>query len=108
MTNSLTPSPDGQTFTYVINGTPRTYPNDKEGRRRAILDGLNAIETLTVGDAVYLPSNESLQVVAAILFADGIQTEAAYQTVCQVTEKACAHLGYGGEVELEPPAVPFD
>lgn len=62
---------------------------------------------MTVDEDVYLPSNESLQVVAAVLYPDGIQTEAAYQTVCRVTEKACAHLGYGGEVELGPPAVPF-
>ncbi|MEJ2751044.1 MAG: hypothetical protein P8183_24535, partial [Anaerolineae bacterium] len=59
------------------------------------------------GQDVYLPSNESLQVVAAVLYPDGIKTEAAYQTVCNVTEKACAHLGYGSEVELGPPAVPF-
>ncbi|MAT98685.1 MAG: hypothetical protein CL608_16200 [Anaerolineaceae bacterium] len=90
-----------------INGKRYTYPNDKDGKRQAILDGLNTIETMTVGEDVYLPSNESLQVVAAVLYPDGIQTEAAYQTVCQVTEKACAHLGYGGEVELGPPAVPF-
>lgn len=98
---------DGNTFTLSLNGKSQTYTNDKEGKRQAILDGLNAIETMTVGEDVYLPSNESLQVVAAVLFPDGIQTEAAYQTVCQVTEKACAHLGYGGEVELGPPTVPF-
>lgn len=98
---------DGDTFTLSLNGEPRTYTNDKEGKRQAILDGLNAIETMAVGEDVYLPSNESLQVVAAVLYPDGIQTEVAYQTVCQVTEKACAHLGYGGEVELGPPAVPF-
>jgi len=98
---------DGDTFTLSLNGKSQTYTNDKEGKRQAILDGLKAIETMTVGEDVYLPSNESLQVVAAVLYPDGIQTEAAYQTVCQVTEKACAHLGYGGEVELGPPAVPF-
>lgn len=98
---------DGNTFMLSLNGKTQTYTNDKEGKRQAILDGLNAIETMTVGGDVYLPSNESLQVVAAVLYPDGIQTEAAYQTVCQVTEKACAHLGYGGEVELGPPAVPF-
>jgi len=98
---------DGNTFMLSLNGKTQTYTNDKEGKRQAILDGLNAIETMTVGGDVYLPSNESLQVVAAVLYPDGIQTEAAYQTVCQVTKKACAHLGYGGEVELGPPAVPF-
>jgi len=107
MIESVTRAADGNTFTLSLNGEPRTYTNDKEGKRQAILDGLNAIETMTVGEDVYLPSNESLQVVAAVLYPDGIQTEAAYQTVCQVTEKACAHLGYGGEVELGPPAVPF-
>ena len=98
---------DGNTFTLSLNGKSQTYTNDKEGKRQAILDGLNAIETMAVGENVYLPSNESLRVVAAVLYPDGIQTEAAYQTVCQVTEKACAHLGYGGEVELGPPAVAF-
>ena len=107
MIQSVTRAADGNTFTLSLNGEPRTYTNDKEGKRQAILDGLNAIETMTVGEDVYLPSNESLQVVAAVLYPDGIQTEAAYQTVCQVTEKACAHLGYGGEVELGPPAVAF-
>ena len=115
MIKSVTRAADGDTFTLSFNGEPRTYSNDKEGKRQAILDGLNAIETKTVGEDVYLPSNESLQVVAAVLYPGGIQacaeqgrsTEAAYQTVCQVTEKACAHLGYGGEVELGPSAVPF-
>ena len=107
MIKSVTRAADGNTFTLSLNGEPRTYTNDKEGKRQAILDGLNAIETMTVDEDVYLPSNESLQVVAAVLYPDGIQTEAAYQTVCQVTEKACAHLGYGGEVELGPPAVAF-
>ncbi|MCA9944486.1 MAG: hypothetical protein KC449_13450, partial [Anaerolineales bacterium] len=107
MTDSVTRAADGNTFALSLNGKSQTYTNDKEGKRQAILDGLNAIETMAVGENVYLPSNESLRVVAAVLYPDGIQTEAAYQTVCQVTEKACAHLGYGGEVELGPPAVPF-
>ncbi|MBX3058839.1 MAG: hypothetical protein KF770_20430 [Anaerolineae bacterium] len=107
MIESATRSADGKTFTLSIKGETHTYSHDKEGKRQAILDGLNAIETVIVGQDVYLPSNESLQVVAAVLYPDGIQTEAAYQTVCQVTEKACAHMGYGGEVELGPPAVPF-
>lgn len=107
MNHSDTRSADGKTFTLSVNGEQRTYANDKEGKRQAILDGLNAIETVAVGQNVYLPSNEALQVVAAVLYPDGIQTEAAYQTVCDVTEKASAHLGYGSEVELGPPAVPF-
>ena len=107
MIESVIRSADGKTFALSINGEQHTYSNDKEGKRQAILDGLNAIETVTVGQDVYLPSNEALQVVAAVLYPDGIQTEAAYQTVCDVTEKACAHLGYGSEVELGPPAVPF-
>jgi hypothetical protein len=97
----------GQTVAVTIHGELRTYPNDKEGKRQAILDGLNAIETVTVGQDVYLPSNECLQLVASVLYPGGIQTQEAYQTVCQVTEKACAHLGFGGEVTLGPPAVPF-
>lgn len=107
MIESVTRAADGDTFTLSFNGKSQTYTNDKEGKRQAILDGLTTIETMTVGEDVYLPSHESLQVVAAVLYPDGIQTEEAYQTVCQVTEKACAHLGYGGEVELGPPAVPF-
>ncbi|MCA9942606.1 MAG: hypothetical protein KC449_03960 [Anaerolineales bacterium] len=107
MTQPITCTHEADRLILSIHGTQHTYSNDKEGKRQAILDGLNAVETMTVGEDVYLPSNESLQVVAAVLYPDGIQTEAAYQTVCQVTEKACAHLGYGGEVELEPPVVPF-
>lgn len=91
MIDSCARSTDGKTFTLSINGEQHTCSNDKEGKRQAILDGLNAIETVTVGQDVYLPSNESLQVVAAVLYPDGIQTEAAYQTACQVTEKARPH-----------------
>ncbi len=107
MIESATRSGDGKTFTLSINGEPRAYSNDKEGRRQAILDGLNTIETVTVGQELYLPSNAALQVIAAVLYPDGIQTEAAFQTVCDVTEKACAHLGYGAEEQLGPPLVPF-
>lgn len=103
----LPPDPTGKQFTLTVGGQTKTYTNNKEGKRQAILDGLNTIETVAIGQDVYLPSNESLQVVAAVLYPDGIQTESAYQTVCDVTEKACAHLGYGSEVELGPPAVPF-
>jgi hypothetical protein len=97
----------GKQFTLTVGDQTQTYTNDKEGKRQAILDGLVAIETVAVGQDVYLPSSESLQVVAAVLYPDGIQTEAAYQTVCDVTEKACAHIGFGSEVELGPPVVPF-
>ena len=107
MNPQVTPSVDGQTFTLSLDGTPRTYGNDKEGKRQAILDGLQAVESVSVGEVVYLPSNAVLQLVAAILYPAGIQTAAAYQTVCQVADKACAHLGYGGEVEMGPPNVPF-
>lgn len=103
----LPPDPTGKQFILTVGGQTKTYTHNKEGKRQAILDGLNAIETVAVGQDVYLPSNESLQVVAAVLYPDGIQTESAYQTVCDVTEKACMHLGYGSEVELGPPAVPF-
>ena len=103
----LPPDPTGKQFTLTVGGQTKTYTNNKEGKRQAILDGLSAIETVAIGQDVYLPSNESLQVVAAVLYPDGIQTESAYQTVCDVTEKACAHLGYGSEVELGPPTVPF-
>ncbi len=65
MIDSCARSTDGKTFTLSINGEQHTCSNDKEGKRQAILDGLNAIETVTVGQDVYLPSNESLQVVAA-------------------------------------------
>lgn len=96
-----------KTFTLSVDGKPRLYHHNKEGRRQAIIDGLNAIQLVTVGPDTYLSSNEALQVVAAVLYPLGIQTETAYQLVRQVTEKACAHLGYGSEVELTPPVVPF-
>jgi hypothetical protein len=107
MNLQITISQHENTFRLVINGIQHTYPNDKEGKRQAILDGLNAIETVDVGEDTYLPSNEALQVVAAVLYPDGIQTDTAYERVCEVAEKACAHMGYGPEVELGPPAVPF-
>ena len=107
MVQFLARTDDGQHFTLSIDGEQHTYTNDKEGKRQAILDGLAAIETIDVGQDVYLPSNAALQAVATVLYPDGIQTEEAYQLVCQVTEKACAHVGYGAEVELGPPYVPF-
>jgi hypothetical protein len=107
MTKETTRPADGDTFTLLVGSTRRHYSNDKMGRRQAILDGLEAIETVAVGRDVYLPSSAALQVVAAVLYPEGIQTEEAYQLVCQVTEKACAHIGYGPEVELGPPHVPF-
>ncbi len=107
MLQFISATPDGRHFTLPINGERRSYTNDKEGKRQAILDGLEAIETVAVGQDVYLPSNAALQVVAAVLYPDGIQTEEAYQLVCRVTEKACAHINYGLEVELGPPHVPF-
>jgi hypothetical protein len=107
MTIQITTSQSENTFRLVINGDQHTYPNDKEGKRQAILDGLNVIETVSVGDDTYLPSNEALQVVAAVLYPDGIQTDTAYQRVCEVAEKACTHIGYGPEVELGPPDVSF-
>ena len=95
-------------LTLSIDGKVHTYSIDKAGKRQAILDGLNAIPTFPVGQDTYMPSNEALQLVAAVMYPDGIQTEAAYQTVCQVTEKACNHIDFGTEVELGPPLVPFE
>lgn len=88
-------------------GQNKQYPNSKEGKRQAILDGLAAVERVSVDGAVYLPSNAALQVVAGVMYPGGIQSEAAYRLVAQTTEKACAYLGFGEEVELSPPAVPF-
>jgi hypothetical protein len=95
------------TFTLTINGQPHTYSQDKEGKRQAILDGLQAIPLFTAGAVTYLPHEAALQVVADVLYPDGIETKDAYHLVCQVTERACAHLGYGAEVQLEPPLVAF-
>ncbi|MCP4415981.1 MAG: hypothetical protein GY805_05120, partial [Chloroflexi bacterium] len=104
----ITRSPDGTTFTLVYDANKQHhYSNDKEGKRQAILDGLNSIEPITVAEDVYLPSDAALQIVAAILFPDGIQTEKAYAAVRRTAAKACLHIGYGDEVELAPPIVPF-
>jgi hypothetical protein len=97
----------GETLTLMIRGEPRTYARDKAGKRQAIVDGLNAIERVMVGETAYLPSTDCLQVVAAVLYPEGIETADAYRLVCEVTDKACAHLGFGAEVTLEPPQVPF-
>lgn len=85
----------------------RTYPRNKEGKRQAILDGLAALETVRAGDEVYLPADAALQLVAGVLYPDGIQTEAQYETVCRTTDRACAFAGWGSEVQLGPPHVPF-
>jgi hypothetical protein len=107
MNEPVTLSPDGNTFTLSMGGESRTYTSNKDGKRQAILDGLAAIETVAVGDDVYLPAGAALQLVAAVLYPDGIQTEEQYQLVCRTTEKACAFAGWGEEVQLAPPQVPF-
>ena len=94
------------TFTLSINGQEHTYPTTKDGKRQAIVDGLQAIQRLQVGENTYLPSNLALEVVAVVMYPDGIPNETAFKTLADVTEKACAHIGYGEEVELTPPHVP--
>ncbi|MEI2698751.1 MAG: RHS repeat-associated core domain-containing protein [Microthrixaceae bacterium] len=95
------------TFTLSITGEKHTYLASKDGKRQAIVDSLQAIPLLEVGDKTYLPSNLALEVVAVVMYPDGIPNEAAFKTLTDVTEKACAHIGYGEEVELAPPYVPF-
>ena len=95
------------TFTLAINGEEHTYPTSKDGKRQAIVDSLQAIPPLQVGDRTYLPSNLALEVVAVVMYPDGVPNESAFKTLADVTEKACAHIGYGEEVELAPPHVPF-
>lgn len=103
----LTPAADSKQITLMVNGQTKLYANDKEGKRQAIIDSLNAIVTVVVSQDDYLPAQQALQVVATVLYPDGIQTEDAYKLVCEVTEKACAHIGFGAEESLGPPAVPF-
>ena len=43
---------NGNQFTLVVSGETKTYTNDKAGKRQAIIDGLSAIETVAVGEAV--------------------------------------------------------
>lgn len=95
------------TLTLTHNGETQHYPNDKMGKRQSILDGLQAIATKTAGADTYLHSDAAQQLVAAVLYPDGIQTEEAYQQVCRITDKALTFLGYGEEVTLGPPTVPF-
>lgn len=97
---------DGE-FTLGINGDTYTYTADKEGKRQAILDCLGYIETTAVGNDTYLPASIALEVVAEVLYPGGIQDDRQYKATVVTTDKACAHLGYGSEVELGPPAVPF-
>jgi hypothetical protein len=107
MNEPVTLSPDGKTFTLLVDDEARTYTADKEGKRQAILDGLAALETIAAGDDVYLPADAALQLVANVLYPDGIQTEEQYETVCRTTDKACAFAGWGSEEQLGPPVVPF-
>jgi hypothetical protein len=39
----------GKQFTLTVGGQTKTYSHDKEGKRQAIIDGLNAIETVAIG-----------------------------------------------------------
>ncbi|MBK7916792.1 MAG: hypothetical protein IPJ94_11145 [Chloroflexi bacterium] len=48
-----------------------------------------------------------MQVVAAVMFRDGIRTDEAYRLVAQRAAKACAAIGFGDEEELTPPVVAF-
>jgi hypothetical protein len=99
--------PDDSHFTVRVGDELRTYESSKDGKRQAILDGLGALETVTAGDDVYLPADAALQLVAAVLYPGGIETEEQYETVCRTTDKACAFAGWGSEEQLGPPAVPF-
>lgn len=107
MTQPITCTHEPNKLILSLNGIQHTYSNDKEGKRRAILDGLNAIEPIDVDEDIYLPNDPALQAVATILYPDGIQTEKAYEIVCRTTNKACMYLGYGDEIQLGPPLVPF-
>ena len=107
MNDPVTVSSDSKTFTLSLNGELRTYTADKEGKRQAILDGLEALETVRAGNDLYLPADAVLQLVANVLYPGGIQTEEQYQTVCRTTEKACTFAGWGSEEQLGPPHVPF-
>lgn len=82
---------DGSTFTLAINGDLYYYAKSREGKRQAIIDGLNAIETVQEAHEVYLASNAALQLVATVLYPDGIKSEVRYKQLCQITEKASAH-----------------
>jgi len=106
-TTQPTAAGNAATFQLEIAGVVHSYPRSKEGKRQAILDGLAAIETMTVDGAVYLPDAAALQVVASVLYPDGIQTAEAYRLVAETAAKACAHIGFGDAEELTPPAVPF-
>ena len=41
MIEFISHDPAAKTFTLSVNGRSRTYPADKEGKRQAILDGLD-------------------------------------------------------------------
>jgi hypothetical protein len=65
------------------------------------------LPTIAVGEETYLSSTAAIETVAKFLYSGGIQTEEAYQHVCEVTAQACAALGFGEERFLNPPTVPF-
>jgi hypothetical protein len=100
-------TPDGRAFVMTIAGQDKQYSNDNPGKRQAILDGLCAIPPLAVGQESYLPSAPVLEIVAAVIYPEGVQTDKAYENVRVAAEKACALLGYGPEVHLAPPQVAF-
>jgi hypothetical protein len=90
------------------NQPPKTYPFSKEGKRQAILDGLQRIPTLAVDQQQYLPSAPALELVALVLYPQGVASEDAYNLVRRTTAKACAAAGFAEEeVSLAPPQVPF-
>jgi hypothetical protein len=107
MNDSVTVSSGDKTFALSLKGKSRTYTLNKGGKRQAILDGLDALQTVRAGDDVYLPADAALQLVANVLYPDGIETEEQYETVCRTTDKACAIAGWGSEEQLGPPHVPF-
>jgi hypothetical protein len=100
-------TPDGRAFVMAIAGQEKQYSNDNPGKRQAILDGLGAIPPLAVDQESYLPSAPVLEIVAAVIYPEGVQTNRAYDNVRVAAEKACALLGYGPEVHLAPPQVSF-
>jgi hypothetical protein len=69
---------------------------------------ISQLELLMAGEDRYLSADNALEAAAAILLGvQGIQTEADYLDVQEALDRVCAICGFGSEVELNPPTVPF-
>ncbi|MEM9773179.1 MAG: hypothetical protein AAF902_01270 [Chloroflexota bacterium] len=101
----IDPTAPAETAGTVANAEVQNDQHIEDSIKQAIQD----LPQLTVDTHQFISADQALEAAAAILFGvQGIQTEADYTRVSNLLNRICAACGFGGEIELNPPAVPFN